>query len=78
MLVGIPAITFETQNKVKGLYKLFGLEDLVIDPFSAYQDAVSKQIQFVLESQEAQRKIQRVLPELKRTAAENFSGISND
>lgn len=72
MLAGVPAITFETQNKVKGLYELMNLESLVIDPFTEYQPLVKKQISYVLDSQEARRKIKSAMPLIKKLSAKNF------
>lgn len=78
MIVGVPTITFETQNKVRGLYKLFSLENLVVDPFSAYQESVSLQIDSILNTKDAREKIRRAVPNLRLIAAGNFLGIGQN
>lgn len=73
----VPTITLGTQGKVEGLYAMFDLEDLCVQPASGMSAKCLPIIStFASNSTQMLQRIESKLPEIKRLSKLNFDGIS--
>jgi colanic acid/amylovoran biosynthesis protein len=70
-----PALTLATQGKVEGLYSMFGLEDLAIEPTAGFGDRIAASLEAAL-GPEARQRISESLPRVRSRAEENFEGFA--
>lgn len=72
----VPAIALSTQGKVAGLMKLFGSEELVVEPVAGFGEQVTTVLEAVLGSSRAFRtRLADKLPAVRALSAKNFEDI---
>lgn len=71
---GTPAITLATQGKVEGLYSMFNLPALAVEPKDGFGSEIAKAIR-VVTSGEVHEAIRSALPDVRARAELNFDGL---
>lgn len=74
--MGVPTVTLGTQGKVEGLYAMFGLEELCIQPVVGMSATCARIVDLLASHPyEVIHRIEAVLPEVLHLSGVNFGGI---
>lgn len=73
---GTPAITLSTVGKVEGLYELFRLPELVVDPVPGMATSIVTTLDHVrAHREEVRHRIDQALPNVRRLSRVNFADV---